>query len=264
MINGSAMRIYGLYRHYILSMKRNPARIIEILIWPAVEVTLFALLAASRHDASGDTYGLTVAIITGILFWNFTARIIQETTAQFVDDYSSKNIQNIFVSPITLGEMLTSVTAASVTKLLFSLCALGAVIQIVYPVFFASVGPQVFLWIFQLEFMGIGLSFFAIAAVLLAGERVGFIGWMISTVVQIFSLVFYERVALLGILKYISYLIPSSYVFESIRAHVPGNPLLTTAQITAFLLSVTFLLIGTALVFAAYHEAKRRGTLTKL
>ncbi len=255
---------YALTRHYLLSMKRNPARVIEILIWPAFEVALFAILASSEYAGESAAYRLTVTILTGIVFWNFTARIIQETVAQFVDDFLSKNIQNILVAPIGLAELLTGLTMASVLKLLFSLAALALVLLSVYPAFFSALGIHTLLWVFQLGLAGIAFSFFAVAAVFLYGERVSFAGWILSTVTQVFSLVFYPRTALPGVLHAISYAIPSSYVFESVHGYEPGSAVLSAGQITAFLISVGYFLAGTVAVSAAFRQAKRRGTLTKL
>ncbi len=260
----SLTRIVGLYLHYLYSMRRNPARIIEILIWPGIEVVLFAVLASSQHGKAPDSAGITLSILTGIVFWNCTARIIQETTAQFTDDFTSKNIQSLLITPIRLGELLVGITAASISKIILSLSALSILLRLIYPSFFDTFGPHVFLWVFQLELLGVALSYVSIAAVCMFGERVGFIGWMISTILQIFSLVFYERTALPPVLHEISYAVPSSYVFEAIRSYAPGAPLFSQSQMLALLLSCGYAAVGIYFVTVAFRVAKHLGTFAKI
>lgn len=264
MHNYSLTRTLGLYLHYLRSMKRNPARIIEILVWPGIEVVLFSVLASSQHGGSGDAARVTLNILTGIVFWNCTARIIQETTAQFTDDFTSKNIQSLLITPIRTSELLVSITAASISKIVLSLTMLALMLGLIYPSFFNTVGPHVFLWVLQLELVGVALSYISIAAICLFGERVGFIGWMISTVLQIFSLVFYERSALPPVLETLSYAVPSSYIFETIRSYTPQSAIFSEAQLIAFGLSVAYTVLGALLVNTAFIWAKRLGTFAKI
>ena len=260
----SLTRVIGLYLHYLYSMRRNPARIIEILVWPGIEVILFAVLASSQHGRGADTAGITLNILTGIVFWNCTARVIQETTSQFSDDFTSKNIQNLLITPIRLSELLIGITAASISKIILSLSALAVILSLIYPSFFDSFGPHVFLWVLQLELVGVALSYVSIAAVSVFGERVGFMGWMISTVLQIFSLVFYERQALPPVLNLLSYAVPSSYIFESIRSYTPESLLFSAPQLLAFLLSIGYAVFGIFLVTIAFRLAKHLGTFAKI
>lgn len=260
MFNVSHKRLLGLYLHYLYSMRRNPARIIEIMIWPGIEVVLFAILASSQLYQSQEGARVTLNILTGIVYWNCTARIIQETTAQFIDDFTSKNIQNLLLTPINLTELIMGITAASLTKILISLSVLFFAISFIYPSFLLAIGPHVFQWVILLEMVGVSLSLYAIAAICIFGERIGFIGWLLSTILQIFSLVFYERTALPPILQRVSYAAPSSYVFESIRSF----PIQHQSLDLALWLIVGYIIVGAVCVSLAFHIAKRFGTFIKI
>lgn len=260
----SIQRVWGLYLHYLYSMKRNPARIIEILVWPMFEIIVFGLLAASTAGQTDTSSRLTLTILMGVIYWNFTARIIQESVAQFIDDFLSKNIQNILIAPIALPDLLMGIVLAAMTKLLLSTFSLAFILRIVFPAFFATVGISSLLWVFQLEFFGVSLSLIAIALIFIFGERVSFAGWMISTVVQVFSLVFYRRDALPGLLHVLSYAVPSSYVFESIRSYRVGSPLMSAEVWVSLLISAGYFVIGFLLCRTSFAWAKRAGTLAKL
>lgn len=257
-------RIFGLFLHYLYSMKRNPARIIEMLVWPGFEIVLFGLLAASEVHRVSESARTALILLTGVAYWNCTARIIQESVAQFTDDALSKNMQNLLISPVTITEMVTGSVMASFVKLLLSLTVIGVVLAIIIPTFFAAFGPHIILWMILLSLVGIVFSLFAISAIFLLGERVSFIGWLISTILQIFSLVFYDRSALPGLLRPISYLVPSSYVFEDIHAYHPNLPLFTGGFIPAMALLIGYAAIGMICMRFCYTQARRTGTFIKL
>jgi ABC-2 type transport system permease protein len=254
------MKLFGLYLHYLYAMKRNPARLIEILVWPSAEVLLFALLAASATSDGGPA-NLAVSILTGVIYWNSTARVVQESVAQFIDDFTSRNIQNLLIAPITIGDIVVSLVLASLTKMAISLIALGGILAVIYPSFFTSLGWHSFLWVLQLELFGIALSLLGVSAVLVFGDRASFAGWVLSTAVQIVSLVFYPRVALPEPLRAISYIIPSSYIFESIRSASTDG---FSTDITGFILTIGYIAAASLIVRWAYSQSKKSGIITKL
>lgn len=257
-------RVFGLFLHYLYSTKRNPARIIEMIVWPGFEMVLFGFLAASEMNGSPETARTTLFLLAGVAYWNCTARLIQESVSQFADDALSKNMQNLLIAPITITEMVTGSIMASIAKLLLSLAVICGVLSIVHPTFFSAFGSYAALWTLQLSLVGVVFSLFAISAVLLLGERVSFIGWFISTALQIFSLVFYNRSALPDPLRSISYFVPSSYVFEDIRSYHQNLPLFTGGFIPAMALLIGYAIIGMACIRFCYRQARQTGTFIKL
>lgn len=264
MRHNSLRRISGMYFHYLHSMKRNPARLIEILVWPAFEVLLFSLLAGSNRDGLSEVSQLTLSLLTGVVYWNSTARIIQEAVAQYIDDFTSKNIQHIMLAPVSAAEITVSITAASITKVCISLCVLSGIIYLTLPTFFSTVYWGSVWYVMQLELMGIAFSLFGISLVNVFGERASFSGWMMSTVLQLVSLPFYPRNALPELLQALSYAIPASFIFEDIRNHAASDVVMTTSQVIALGESVIYLIVGALFVSWSLRIARRTGIFSKL
>lgn len=257
-------KILGLSLHYFFAMKRNPARLIEIFVWPSFEVLVFGLLAASQTEKSFDSSRLAIQILAGVTYWNCTARIIQESVAQFIDDFTSRNIQNIMIAPISLGHIVVGTIVASTIKLCVSLLVLAAALAVVYPSFFSLIGIYALLWVAQLELFGIALSLFALGGIFLFGERASFGGWLLSTVLQVFSLVFYDRSALPEPLQTISRAVPSSYIFETIRSLQQRITPLYADSLIVLSLIAAYLMLGGVFVSWALKQSRKNGTLTKL
>lgn len=240
-------------------MKRNPARIIEIIIWPMIEVLSFSLLASSLQENRPLTDQTATLILVGVIYWNATARIVQETVSQVIDDFHSKNIQHIMIAPLSSWDMLMATLMASVTKLLISYIGVGAILALTYQRFFSSITISSVLWVLELNAIGVVFSITSLGIVFLVGERASAIGWVTSSVLHIFSLVYYQRSTSPALIKYVSYAVPSSYVFESVRS--PGYLLHEQPVI----LGLTFLygLVGCYVYIKFIQLAKKRGTLSK-
>lgn len=260
----SLLRLFGLTTHYLYSMKRNPARLIEMIVWPSFEVVLFGFLAQSVTNTQQTLLAVGTKILTGIVVWNFFARIIQESVAQFLDDAFSKNVQNIFITPITTLEFVLSIVIASITKLVISLLILLTIVSSIYPSLFITLEIPAFFWAFFLILFGSILSLYALGLIFIVGERLSFIGWIISTVVQIFSCVFYDRSVLPEPLKSISYAFPSSYIFESIRSYIATGIIHFDWIRPSLLLLVCYGIVGILFFRYSLAVSRRNGRLAKL
>ena len=259
----SFQRFAGLTLHYLYTMKRNPTRLIEILVWPSLELVLFSFLASAISSVDNVSIRVGLGILSGVVFWNFFARIIQETIAQFLDDAFSKNIQNLLITPLTLSEIVMSLFFSSLIKMSLSFIFLSLFLVFFYPLFFASVGTQVITWVALLVLWGCVLSLTALSLVFLFGERMSFIGWFLSTVIQIFSCVFYDRSVLPPLFYYISFLVPSSYVFQTMRVYLATGSIVKSQLVVALMLIVLYFLVSVILFQLSFHYAKKLGTLTK-
>lgn len=257
-------RFFGLSLHYLYSMKRNPARFIEIILWPTIEIILFSLLTLWLQKTTKPYEKAALSIVSGVIFWNYFARIIQETVSQFVDDALSKNIQNILITPASLLEIALALIFVSFVKLMASLVLLSIILLFFFPSLFSTIGPPGIIWASTLVLYGSTISLFAISLLFIYGERLSFIGWFFSMVIEIFSCVFYERQILPTFLRVISFFNPASYVFESIRTYLQYDSFDLSPLIIANGLTLILFIIIYRIFQISYQAARTNGTLTKI
>lgn len=263
-IKFSLHRIFTLTLHFLYTMKRNPTRIIEIIVWPSFEILLFTLLAASIENVENNQIKVGLLILSGIIFWDFFSRIVQESISQFLDDASSKNIQNILLTPVKPIEMLTGLSLASFLKMIISSLFLLLIVLLIYPNIFLNFGLVSFAWIAILILYGIIISIFGISLILIFGQKVSFIGSFLSTLIQIFSCVFYSRETLIEPLKTISYLIAPSYIFEIMREYIESGQNDSGKIFLSFIITALTGLLSFLTFKICYRIAKNKATLTKI
>ncbi|MEK7077305.1 MAG: ABC transporter permease, partial [Patescibacteria group bacterium] len=83
-------------------------------------------------------------------------------------------------------------------------------------------------------------------------------------IIQPFSAVFYPVSALPNALQYIALLLPSSHVFEGLRAVLLGNVFPAGPLILATLTNLLYLLLALMFFMSMFRRAKAKGLLQKL
>lgn len=255
--------IRGLTLHYLYSLRRNPARFIEMFFWPTFELLIYLLLTRGISDSVPEVVSSRLIIGTGVIYWIITARIIQESIAQLVDDFFSKNIQHILIAPVRLFDLLVSLFLSAVLKLIPSLLVLIFVIMSLGQAQLLSIVITGIIPTILLIFFGLTLALFAIACVFVFGERMSFVGWVLSTIIQVVSCVYYSRDSLPTALQQISYLVPSSYIFESIQSYIQSGTWNNNLLYIASLMTTVYFIINLKLVYISFHYAQKNGSLTK-
>ena len=119
-------KIITLTNYYLGSLKRNKGRIIDLFIWPALELLVFGFMGLYLKSQAGDSGTKILAVLLGsLIFWHFFARISSEIYQQLFDDVLSRNLQNILIAPIKMSQMISALVLAGAIKLLINIVIIG-------------------------------------------------------------------------------------------------------------------------------------------
>jgi ABC-2 type transport system permease protein len=116
----------------------------------------------------------------------------------------------------------------------------------------------------NLMVFGWSLGMIATALILRWGQAAETLAWAIPFMIQPFSAVYYAVDVLPPVMQSIAWLIPSTYVFESMRSELQGN----TFQWQGFFLGTLATLLWMALAAWIFtrtmRAARERGLLTRI
>lgn len=254
--------IRALTLHYLYSVRRNKGRLVDILVWPVFEIIMFGYLGLYFQAESESIRKITAILLGNLIYWHILARTSAEVSSQFFDDLLSRNLQNIIAAPVTIRDIIISLglggiikMSVSFTIMWFSVWAVYRLNVFVYPVDRAIV-------IFSsliLQGLSIGLVVSSLAFIL--GAKAIVFTWVITGLLQPFSCVFYPRSILPIPLQFISYLAPSSYIFEYLRNTSSSGP---ESLITPLLISISYLVIAVICFIYFFRLSKKTGILMRL
>jgi len=254
--------IKALTIHYLYSVRRNKGRLIDILVWPVFEIIMFGYLGLYLQKESESLKKVATLLLGNLVYWHITARTSNEVSAQFFDDLLSRNLQNIIAAPVTIKNIIISLGLGGIIKMTVSFGLMWLTVWTIYGfnLFQVPLGQSA-IALSVLIIQGLSIGFFVSAFAFLIGSKAVVLTWVITGLLQPFSCVFYPRSILPIPLKLISYLVPSSYIFEYLR----NAPLASLELLTAsFIISICYLAISIVSFIVFFRLSRKTGILMRL
>ena len=258
----SFQRIFALLLRHFYILRSSPARIIEILYWPSIQMILWGFI--SRFFASQDVTVLSYALGTllgAVILWDFLFRTQLGVSLSYLEEVWARNLGHLFVSPLRPWEWWTAMMLYSVVRA--SLGVIPAALLAIPFYGFSIFGlgwPMLFLF-FNLMFMGWWLGFLITAMLIKAGPGAESLAWALTFLLAPFCAVYYPISLLPEWLQWVSNALPASHVFEGLRALVKENVVATGHLWAAFGLNCLYMAGSMALLQFSFNSARKQGTL---
>lgn len=254
-------RIYAIVLRNLLTFQRNYDRWFDAFYWPVMDLFIWGLTSTYIAQLSPEMAKITIVIISGISFWFIVVRSQYETNVALLEDIWSRNMINIFVSPLKFSEWIISVLIIGVLKALLTFFVAMIVALILYKVQIFSYGFYLIPFILLLLMTGWWTSFFITSAILRFGSKVQTFAWTLVVLLAPFSGIYYPISSLPGWAQTLSMFLPTTYVFSSIREIISTGNVSYMNLIISFVLNVIYLLLGISLLHNSYKKLLNKGML---
>ena len=114
-------KIYALGLRHIYLISNSLPRIIDLIYWPTVQIFLWGFIS-KFFTLSSDYYSNTVGIIlTAAILYDFLFRVSISFNMMFLEEIWSRNFTNLFIAPIRISEIITSLTLTAILRALIGL-----------------------------------------------------------------------------------------------------------------------------------------------
>lgn len=255
------IRISGLLLRNMYLYRRSLTRAMEILFWPVMNLMVWGFLT---HYLKGMNLPVAIDYLLGaMIFWDLLYRSQQSITLSLTEEFWVKNIMNIFIAPLRTAELIVAMCIMGFIKSIITMAFLTILAFVFYSFNVFEMGAALVPFFGNLILFGWGLGMFTMSLVLRYGHAAEALIWGVPFLIQPISAVFYPVQVLPAGLKFVAFLLPSTYVFEGMRA------VLNTGQVDKFLLVVSFgmnmaYLVGGGAFFAwTLRLVKRKGYLSR-
>lgn len=257
-------RIRGIFLRQLYLYKRSFPRLMGIIYWPLLDLLLWGFITVylSRYREGLPTF---VGFFLGaLILWDILFRAQQGISLSFLEDMWARNLLNIFVSPVTVGEYLVALMTVSLVKVCFTASLSMFLAWFFYSFNMLLIGLSLFPFILNLIILGWAIGIFTTAVILRFGQQAEVLAWGIAFLFQPVSAVFYPVSVLPEFLQTIAGYVPASYVFEGMRTVVSGGPFPVEELLWAVSLNVVYLIAAIGFFYGLFHSARKRGMLGKI
>jgi len=250
-------------RHGYLLLKSWP-RLVSIAYYPTVTMVLWAFLTLYLAPTNSFLKSAPGFFIGAVLLWDVLFRGQLGVSLTFIEEIYSRNLGNLFVSPLRLHEFVAGQLAMSVMRTLIGVgsACLFAWLLFHYSIF--SMGMPLVAFFFCLLMFGWAIGLAVSAMLLRYGLGAEELAWAAIFLVAPVSGVYYPVAVLPQALQAIAWALPPAYVFEGMRGVLLRSEFDWGLLRDALLLDGMYLAFAALLFAAAVRGARRRGTLLQM
>ena len=257
-------RVYGLFlRHFFLITQSFP-RIIDLIYWPAIQITLWGFISNFFSTHSNYYNGAVGVILSCAILYDFLFRTSIGFNILFLEEIWSRNFTNLFIAPMRISEIITSLV---ITALIRALIGLVPAILLTTPLFGISLldlGVPLFFLFLSLYIFGLTLGLLVSAGLLRFGPSFENISWSTLFLLAPFGCVYYPLETLPEIFQSIALLLPLVYIFEEARSILIDQTINYTNLFKAFYLNIIYLILAISVFYYSFAQARKKGSLINI
>jgi len=203
-------------RHWFL-IRRSWPRLIELAYWPTVQLLVWGFLSQFLLTNSSWVAQAAGVLVGAVLLWEMLIRTQISMTVSFLEEMWSRNLGNLFVSPMRAWEWVLALVCMGVLR---TMIGLAVPVALAFPLFgfnLFSLGLPLLAFYANLMLMGVSIALIVSGLILRNGLGAEGLAWMAVFILAPFSAVYYPVSSLPEAVQLFSLALPSTHVFEGMR-----------------------------------------------
>jgi len=257
-------RMYGLFLRHFFLIKSSFPRILDLIYWPSIQIILWGFIS-KFFTAYSDYYNNTVGIIlTCAILYDFLFRSSISFNMLFLEEIWSRNFTNLFIAPMKISEIITSLVF---TALIRTLIGLVPAILLTSPLFGISIlnlGIPLFFLFLSLYIFGITLGLFVSSGLIRFGPSFENIAWSSLFLLAPLGCIYYPIEILPEFFQILAKGLPLVYIFDETRNILVNNFVNYQNIFHAFYLNTIYFLMGIFLFYFSFSKARKKGSLINI
>jgi ABC-2 type transport system permease protein len=216
-----AHRIKALFLRHLYPLRRDFDLLSDMLYWPLVDTLLWGITSQWLAETSGQA-NVALAILMALLMWNIIWRAQSEVSRNLIDEIWNNNLVNLFSTPLMVREWLVSVMLLSFIKMGFTLAVITTVVVGMWQADILFFGWWLIPFIAAMITTGWWIGLISAGIILRFGPKMQTVVWTLPGALLPFSAVFFPLERFPQALQAISRVVPTTYIFETMRAVAAG------------------------------------------
>ena len=257
-------RISAMVLRYTYLVRRSWPRILELVYWPTVQLILWGFITQFFLTSSTWLAQASGVLMAAVMLWDVMFRGHLGVSLAFFEEMYSRNLGHLFASPLRAGELVASLLVISTIR---TLIGVGGAALLAIPLFGFSIfglGVPLVAFFANLLIMGWSIGLVVSGLVLRYGLGAESLAWVAIFAIAPVSGIYYPVSVLPDWLQTVAWLLPSSHVFEGMRAVMFEHTVRVDLLWQAVGLNAVFLMAGSGVFLKAFHSARERGLLMRV
>ena len=235
-------------------------RLLSIFYWPSVQILFWGFFTNFLIENNSSNFiGVLSIILSAVVLWDVLFRGQLGLTMSFLEEIWSRNLTNLFITPLKEYELVLSLLIISMLRTLIGLTPAIFLANYFFNFHLFDLGFYLIFFFLNLISIGWSIGFIVSGLVLRYGHSFEELAWAIIFILLPFSCVYYPLDSLPFLMQKVAQIFPPVYVFEAMRKILIEN-FIDFQDLNKIIILNLIYLIGSILFFFEndkFFEKKR-------
>jgi ABC-2 type transport system permease protein len=252
-----------IWRRNLYETRHTPAEWFDIIYWPLFDLLAWGLLASFIQKGDVELPIPIAYLIGAALLWNVLWRVQNGINIAFLVETWTNNVIGLLASPMTPGEFVAGAMMWTGTQVIVQTTIMAMLAWLVFNFGLFSIGLLLIPFFAALLLFAVALAFMILGVIMRVGHGANAMAWGVAGIVQPLSAVYYPVGILPGWAQKVSWLMPTSHIFESMRAVVAHHAVPWSELWLAFVLDGMYLVAAAMFCRHMFMTLRKRGYVTR-
>lgn len=260
------LHIYGIFLRNFILIRRSVPKLFGMFGFVTFELFMWGFLTmwVSSLAETSTELNIAMTILTALIFWHIFMRSQQSFSISFLEDIWSRNIVNLFASPVTTREFVSGLALLSIVQGAIAFIYISSLAFILYSLEIWALGLYMIPFFIGILMFGWALGLFTIGLVIRFGPSAEILAFFLPFAFLPFSAVYYPVDVLPQFLQTVSNFLPTRHLFEGMRTIMSDGTFPKEAAILGLGLDVLYFLLGLGFLWWMMSYAKKNGLIARL
>jgi ABC-2 type transport system permease protein len=260
----SPRRVATMVLRYFYLLRGSLPRIIELAYWPTMQMMIWGFLTQFLYQQSEWFLRAGGVLIAAVLLWDIMFRSNIGIAVSFLEEMFSRNLGQLFASPLRPYEWAISLLVIATLRTVIGVLPAALLAIPLYHFSIFELGLPLIAFFFNLLLFGSAVGLAVSGLVLRYGLGAESLAWAVIFAVAPISGIYYPISVLPDWLQPIAYSLPSTHVFEGMRAVLIDGVFRVDRFLWSVGLNAVYVALGLCAFLFAFRMARNRGQLLQM
>jgi ABC-2 type transport system permease protein len=260
------LHVLGVFYRNVILIWRSVPKLLSLFGFITVELFLWGFITLWMQTL-GMGYvkaDFILLILSAFIFWSIFILSQRAFSVSFLEEVWSRNIINLFASPLKLRELILGFVLIGVTEALLAFVYIVPIAFLVYSLRIWDMGLYIIPFFMNILIFGWGLGVLNIGLVVRFGPSADILAFFIPFLILPFSAVYYPISVFPSVLQNITFILPTRHMFEGMRTAITQGTVPYDSLLWGTILNLVYLLLGFLFLRWMLSLARTKGYLSRL
>src|ERR1700736_2187280 len=207
-------RIKAVILRHTYEARRNLDRIIDMVYWPVLDIIVWGFFTIYLGRGNRLQPGMISFMLGAIILWGLFFGFQRDMAVGFLDELWSRNLANLFSTPLSMAEYMTGLIAVNVVKAMVGMTSAAVIAWACYAFDIFPKLPAFLPFMLNLILFALALGIIITGLIFRYTTKIQGLAWSFAGLLMPLSCVLYPVSSLPSYLRPIAVMLPTPHAFD--------------------------------------------------